>query len=133
MPYWPPVHLRRASDVQRPCRMLPMNPDVQVAIKFIPRGPSTITKHVEREIINHSNFCHPHVVQACLRLQTDACCSGLARLTLATAVQGGIPHSTASGHCHGAHTACDCSCQLVCVLSLLARRSLRLAAICSTL
>lgn len=36
---------------------------VQVAIKFIPRGPSKITKHVEREIINHSNFCHPHVVQ----------------------------------------------------------------------
>lgn len=34
-----------------------------VAIKFIPRGPSKITKHVEREIINHSNFCHPHVVQ----------------------------------------------------------------------
>ena len=36
---------------------------MQVAIKFIPRGPSKITKHVEREIINHSNFCHPHVVQ----------------------------------------------------------------------
>ena len=36
---------------------------VQVSIKFIPRGPSKITKHVEREIINHSNFCHPHVVQ----------------------------------------------------------------------
>ena len=36
---------------------------LQIAIKFIPRGPSTITKHVEREIINHSNFCHPHVVQ----------------------------------------------------------------------
>ena len=24
---------------------------------------SQITKHVEREIIHHSNFCHPHIVQ----------------------------------------------------------------------
>ena len=61
-----------------------------VAIKFLERGPDKvrpslqiagqgtadvlpsdltlhvpvqITKHVEREIINHSNFCHPHIVQ----------------------------------------------------------------------
>eukprot|EP00884_Botryococcus_braunii_P022478 jgi/Botrbrau1/8914/Bobra.0148s0028.1 len=34
----------------------------QVAIKFLPRG-SAINKHVAREIVNHSNFCHPHVIQ----------------------------------------------------------------------
>ena len=27
------------------------------------QGPNKITKHVEREVICHSNFCHPHVVQ----------------------------------------------------------------------
>ena len=32
--------------------------DVQVAIKFIPRGEK-ITKYVEREIVNHSHLLHP--------------------------------------------------------------------------
>lgn len=27
------------------------------------QGRSKITKHVEREVICHSNFCHPHVIQ----------------------------------------------------------------------
>ncbi|CAK0781377.1 hypothetical protein CVIRNUC_005358 [Coccomyxa viridis] len=34
-----------------------------VAIKFLERGRNKITKHVEREVICHSNFCHPHVIQ----------------------------------------------------------------------
>ncbi|KAK9828933.1 hypothetical protein WJX72_002887 [[Myrmecia] bisecta] len=33
-----------------------------VAIKFMERGEK-ITKYVEREIINHSNLLHPHIVQ----------------------------------------------------------------------
>lgn len=35
---------------------------VQVAIKFLERGEK-ITKNVEREITNHSNLLHPHIVQ----------------------------------------------------------------------
>ena len=27
------------------------------------QGRNKITKHVEREVICHSNFCHPHVIQ----------------------------------------------------------------------
>ncbi|KAK9804446.1 hypothetical protein WJX73_002124 [Symbiochloris irregularis] len=34
----------------------------QVAVKFLPRGPDKVTKHVERELRSHSSFCHPHVV-----------------------------------------------------------------------
>ncbi|KAK9821180.1 hypothetical protein WJX74_005516 [Apatococcus lobatus] len=35
----------------------------QVAIKFIPRGKSSINKYVQRELLNHSRLLHPHVVQ----------------------------------------------------------------------
>eukprot|EP00884_Botryococcus_braunii_P001785 jgi/Botrbrau1/11607/Bobra.247_1s0021.1 len=35
----------------------------EVAIKFWPRGPGTITKNVQREVLNHSSFLHPHIVQ----------------------------------------------------------------------
>ena len=33
-----------------------------MAVKFLPRGPDKVTKHVERELRSHSSFCHPHVV-----------------------------------------------------------------------
>lgn len=33
-----------------------------VAIKFLPRGPDAVTKHVAREVLAHAQFCHPHVV-----------------------------------------------------------------------
>eukprot|EP01023_Acetabularia_acetabulum_P065366 TRINITY_DN8646_c0_g2_i2.p1 TRINITY_DN8646_c0_g2~~TRINITY_DN8646_c0_g2_i2.p1 ORF type:complete len:144 (+),score=28.11 TRINITY_DN8646_c0_g2_i2:350-781(+) len=34
----------------------------QVAVKFITRG-SKITKYVEREILNHRQLLHPHIIQ----------------------------------------------------------------------
>ena len=36
--------------------------DEYVAIKFIKRGQN-INKYVGREIVNHSNLLHPHIVQ----------------------------------------------------------------------
>ena len=36
--------------------------DLTLAITGL-QGRNKITKHVEREVICHSNFCHPHVIQ----------------------------------------------------------------------
>jgi serine/threonine protein kinase len=30
---------------------------------YVLQGRNKITKHVEREVICHSNFCHPHIIQ----------------------------------------------------------------------
>ena len=38
-----------------------------VAVKLIERGTDTLTRHVTREIVNHSSLSHPHIVQVASR------------------------------------------------------------------
>lgn len=35
----------------------------EVAIKLLARGPNSITRHVQRELVNHSVLKHPHIVE----------------------------------------------------------------------